>query len=241
VIGRDPSYDLAVVKVKVKGLHQLPLGNSDDVRVGEPVVAIGAPLGLAGTVTSGIVSALNRPVTVGPVSSPAFINAIQTDAAINPGNSGGPLVDSRGQVIAVNSAIAKASDSTSSTAGSVGLGFAIPSNQARRTAEQLIQTGKAEHPTIGAALDDAYSGPGVRISDQPGPGGIPPIAQGGPAALAGIRPGDIITKINGLAVTEPNELTVEVRAQTPGATVVLSIVRGSLQRQVSVKLGASND
>jgi putative serine protease PepD len=241
VVGRDASYDLAVVKVNARGLHQLTLGDSDAVQVGDPVVAIGAPLGLDGTVTTGIVSALNRPVAAGAGNSPAFINAIQTDAAINPGNSGGPLVDAAGHVIAVNSAIARAPSSTSSTAGSVGLGFAIPSNQARRTAQELIRTGKAEHPVIGAALDRTYPGPGVRVSAQPGTNGAPAVTKGGPADQAGIKAGDIITTINGRPVSQPDQLIVAIRAQTPGATVTLTVLRGKSQRQVHVRLSASTD
>ena len=241
IVGRDASYDLAVVKVRVRGLRQLQLGNSDQVRVGDPVVAIGAPLGLQGTVTTGIVSALNRPVAAGEGDKPAFINAIQTDAAINPGNSGGPLVDSTGKVIAVNSAIARSPDSTGESSGNIGLGFAIPSNQARRTAQELVRTGKAEHPIIGVSLDSSYEGEGVKVSDQPTSTGVAPVTPNGPAALAGIRPGDIITKINGRPVTEPDELIVAIRAETPGTTVTLTIRRGSSQKQVHVRLSASND
>jgi putative serine protease PepD len=242
VVGRDASYDLAVVKVQARGLRQLVLGNSDLVRVGDPVVAIGAPLGLQGTVTSGIVSALNRPVAAGEGDKPAFINAIQTDAAINPGNSGGPLVDSTGKVIAVNSAIAKAPDSVGSTSGNIGLGFAIPSNQARRTAQELIRTGKAEHPIIGVALDPSYDGPGVLVSKQASSKGAPPVTVGGPADRAGIKAGDVITKIGNRPVTDPDELIVAIRAQRPGDTVVLTVKTGSSrERQVRVKLSASSD
>jgi putative serine protease PepD len=241
VVGRDASYDLAVLKVKAKGLRALQLGDSDAVRVGDPVVAIGAPLGLQGTVTTGIVSALNRPVAAGEGDKPAFINAIQTDAAINPGNSGGPLVDSSGRVIAVNSAIAKAPDSTGSTSGNIGLGFAIPSNQARRTALELIHTGHAEHPIIGVSLDPSYDGEGVKVSDQPNAAGDPPVTQGGPADQAGIRPGDVITKINGRVVTATDELIVAIRAQAPGTTVTLTVRRGSSLKEVRVKLSAVSD
>jgi putative serine protease PepD len=242
VVGRDASYDLAVVKVQAKGLKQLQLGDSSKVRVGDPVVAIGAPLGLQGTVTTGIVSALNRPVAAGEGDKPAFINAIQTDAAINPGNSGGPLVDSEGNVIAVNSAIARSPDSTGSTSGNIGLGFAIPSNQARRTAEELIRTGKAEHPIIGVSLDSSYQGEGVKVSDQASSTGVAPVTKGGPADQAGIKAGDIITKIGDQPVTEPDELIVAIRAQRPGDTVTLTVKSGnSGPRKVQVKLSASSD
>ncbi len=241
VVGRDASYDLAVVKVQAKGLRQLQLGDSDAVRVGQPVIAIGAPLGLQGTVTTGIVSALNRPVAAGEGDKPAFINAIQTDAAINPGNSGGPLVDATGKVIAVNSAIAKTPDSTSTTGGNIGLGFAIPSNQARRTAEELIRTGKASHPIIGVSLDNTYEGEGVKVSAGASAAGNAPVTPGGPADKAGVKAGDIITKIDNRVVTEPDELIVAIRAQAPGDTVTLTIRRGGSETKVKVKLSAASD
>ena len=241
VVGLDASYDLAVVKVTAKGLRELELGDSDAVRVGDPVVAIGAPLGLQGTVTTGIVSALNRPVAAGEGNKPAFINAIQTDAAINPGNSGGPLVNAAGQVIAVNSAIARSPGATGASAGNIGLGFAIPSNQARRTAEQLIRTGKAEHPIIGVSLDSTYTGRGVKVIEQPSSGGGQPVTKNGPADQAGIKAGDIILKIDGRPVTEPDELIVAIRAQTPGKTITLTVLRGNDQSEVRVKLSASTD
>jgi putative serine protease PepD len=241
LVGRDDSYDLAVLKVNVKGLRAVQLGNSDGVVVGDPVVAIGAPLGLRGTVTTGIVSALNRPVSAGEGDAPAFINAIQTDAAINPGNSGGPLVDGRGRVIGVNSAIARVPGlGATAGSGSIGLGFAIPSNQARRTADELIRTGKAEHPIIGVVLDRDYEGEGVQVSTTDTDGN-PPVTPGGPAARAGIRAGDIITKFNNRPVTEPDELIVAIRAERPGDTVKLTIRRGSSERVVDVVLRASQE
>jgi putative serine protease PepD len=241
VVGRTPDYDLAVVKVDVKGLTPLALGDSDKVVVGDPVVAVGAPLGLAGTVTTGIVSALNRPVSAGgeQSSDTAFINAIQTDAAINPGNSGGPLVDGKGQVIGINSAIAQPPGTSSSSGGSIGLGFAIPSNQARRTAEQLIETGHATYPVIGVLLDQRYSGQGVRVATGP-QNGQAPVTDGGPADRAGIRSGDVILSIDGRPVTDPDELVVAIRARTPGDTVVLRVRSGSADaRDVRVKLDES--
>jgi putative serine protease PepD len=241
VVGRDASYDLAVLKVNVAGLRAVQLGNSDGVVVGDPVVAIGAPLGLRGTVTTGIVSALNRPVSAGEDDAPAFINAIQTDAAINPGNSGGPLVDGRGRVIGVNSAIARVPGiAGSATSGSIGLGFSIPSNQARRTAQELIRTGKAEHPVIGVVLDRQYEGEGVRVATGETQG-QPPVTEGGPADKAGIQAGDVITRINNRPVTEPDELIVAIRAQQVGDTVRLTIRRGSSERVVAVVLRASQE
>ncbi|MDM7855680.1 S1C family serine protease [Cellulomonas alba] len=241
VVGRTADYDLAVVKVGVKGLTPLALGDSDKVVVGDPVVAVGAPLGLAGTVTTGIVSALNRPVSAGGAQSTgtAFINAIQTDAAINPGNSGGPLVDAHGQVIGINSAIAQPPGTSEGSGGSIGLGFAIPSNQARRTAEQLIEKGHATYPVIGVLLDQRYTGEGVRVATAP-QNGQSPITAGGPADRAGIKTGDVILAIDGRPVTEPDELIVAIRARTPGDTVVLRVRTGTADaRDVRVKLDES--
>ena len=190
VVGRDGSYDLAVVKVDRTDLVPLTLGRSADVVVGDEVIAVGAPLGLDSTVTAGIVSALNRPVTPGEADDQSYINAIQTDAAINPGNSGGPLLDMQGQVIGVNSAIATApGSSTSAQSGNIGVGFAIPSDQVRTTVMQLIKTGKAVHPVIGVYLDSAYTGEGVRIADE-GPNGEPagqPRRPGRPGRAQGRR------------------------------------------------------
>lgn len=171
IVGKDSGYDLAVVKVTgVSGLKPLPLGNSDNVRVGDPVVAIGAPFDLSNTVTSGIISAKDRPITAGGEkgdgSDVSYVDALQTDAPINPGNSGGPLVDTDAHVIGINSAI-RAADSGSSAeggqAGSIGLGFAIPINQGKRVAEELINTGKATHPVIGVTLDLKYTGDGAKV------------------------------------------------------------------------------
>ncbi|MGN6246278.1 MAG: S1C family serine protease [Motilibacteraceae bacterium] len=241
IVGRDPSYDLAVVKVDRDGLPQVALGDSDAVSVGDPVVAIGSPLGLAGTVTSGIVSAKDRPVTAGGEngsSEESFINAIQTDAAINPGNSGGPLVDATGKVIGVNSAIASLS-SGSGQSGSIGLGFAIPINQAKRTAEQLIKTGKATYPVIGARIDTGYQGQGAKIVDQSAQ--VPdPLTPNGPADSAGLRPGDVVTAVDGKAVGDSSELIVAIRARQPGDVVTLTVQRGGRTFEVKVTLGESS-
>lgn len=225
LVGRTADYDLAVVKVERGDLTPLVLGDSDIVVVGDPVIAIGAPLGLQGTVTTGIVSALNRPVTAGDTGDTAFINAIQTDAAINPGNSGGPLINASGEVVGINSAIAQPPGTLGGASGSIGLGFAIPSNQARRTAEQLIETGHATYPVVGVLLDQTYTGEGVRVATE-GRGGQLPVSAGGPADRAGIAAGDVILSIDGRPVTEPDELIVAIRAKAPGDTVVLKVRSG---------------
>ncbi|WP_432573808.1 S1C family serine protease [Kineococcus sp. SYSU DK005] len=236
VVGADASYDLAVVRVERSGLRALRMGDSGSVVVGDPVVAVGAPLGLQGTVTEGIVSALNRPVSAGGEGAGAasYIQAIQTDAAINPGNSGGPLLNDRGEVVGVNSAIASLTGGAAgSAAGSIGLGFSIPSEQARRTAEQLIRTGRAVHPVIRVSLDNQYGGEGVRILDQPGA-----VQGGGPGDRAGLRPGDVVLAIDDRPVTDPAELIVDIRARQPGDTVTLTVRRGGQDLQVPVTLEA---
>ena len=172
IVGRNTSYDLAVLKVDRNGLPAAVLGDSSAVRVGEIAIAIGAPLGLNGTVTSGIISSLDRPVTAGGSGELAFINAIQTDAAINPGNSGGPLLDGSGRVIGINSAIATLAGAIGGEIGSIGLGFAIPINTAERIAEELIATGDSETPIIGVVLDTTFTGDGAKVSE---------ITAGGPA------------------------------------------------------------
>ena len=227
VVGTDASYDLAVIKVDKGNLPVAALGNSDDVVVGDAVIAIGSPLGLTGTVTSGIVSALNRPVTAGDQNESSFINAIQTDAAINPGNSGGPLLNSTGQVIGINSAIASLGQSLGGQSGSIGLGFSIPINQAKRVAEQLMTSGKSSHPVIGVSIDMNYSGKGALIQE---------IAPNGPASKTDLKAGDIITAIDGVKVADGTELIVRIRSHVPGDTVTLSRDKGT---DVKVVLAAN--
>ncbi|MFJ4981969.1 trypsin-like peptidase domain-containing protein [Streptomyces coeruleorubidus] len=246
LVGRDSGYDLAVVKVKgVRGLTPLPLGNSDNVQVGDPVVAIGAPFDLAGTVTSGIISAKQRPITAGGEkgdgSDVSYVDALQTDAPINPGNSGGPLLDAEARVIGINSAIRSAgsgSEPDSGQSGSIGLGFAIPINQGKRVAEELINTGKATHPVIGITLDMDYTGDGARVAAEGSEGG-PPVTVGGPGAKAGIKAGDVITEVDGQRVHSGEELIVKTRAHRPGDRLELTVERAGKERTVSLVLGSS--
>jgi putative serine protease PepD len=233
LLGRSPSYDLAVIKVRAaKSLRPLPIGNSDASQVGQPVIAVGSPLGLPGTVTQGIVSARNRPVVVNASSNAdaptAYINAIQTDAPINPGNSGGPLVDAAGRVIGVNSAILTLGASQGQT-GNIGLGFAIPVNQANQIGRQLITRGRASYPVIGATVQDGSGSGGVELAS---------VEPGGPAADAGLRPGDLISTIDGRPVTTMEELIVTIRTRRPGQRVVLTYTRGSADRSATVTLGS---
>ena len=234
LVGRDSSYDLAVLKVKKVGLTALQFGDSDKVAVGDSVIAIGSPLGLTGTVTLGIISAKDRAVTAGDTPGDnSFINALQTDAAINPGNSGGPLVDSTGAVIGINSAIATLSQLGNSQSGSIGLGFAIPINQARKTADQLIKNGKATYPVIGVSVDMTVTGEGALISKTPGS-----ILAGGPAAQAGLKAGDLIIKFDSRTITSPEELIVAIRSKNIGDRIDISYVRDGVTLTTSIMLTA---
>ncbi len=232
LVGRSPSYDLAVIKLE--GEHELTpmaIGDSDNVQVGESVVAIGSPLALASTVTQGIVSAKNRPVVVnsnaGADSPSAYINGIQTDAAINPGNSGGPLVDAGARVIGVNSAILTMGQSADA-GGNIGLGFAIPINQAMVIGKLLISDGKATYPVIGVNVGgDAADG--VRLSQ---------VDADGPADQAGLRVDDVITKIDDQPVDTAEELIVAIRIHRPGDKVTLTYQRGAQQQTAEVTLGS---
>jgi putative serine protease PepD len=232
IVGRSPSYDLAVIQVKTSGLKPLVVGDSRASRVGEPVIAVGSPLGLAGTVTSGIVSARDRPVVVQETENAdapvAYINAIQTDAPINPGNSGGPLVDSSARVIGVNSAILTLGTSRTES-GSIGLGFAIPINQAAEIGKLLIKNGKATYPILGAKVEQAGGDNGVILTA---------VDSGGPAADAGLRKDDVITRIDGKRVNTVEELIVTIRTHRPGDAVVLDYARGEVRGKARVVLGS---
>jgi S1-C subfamily serine protease len=234
LVGRDPQTDLAVIKVDTSSLTVASLGDSSKLAVGDPVVAFGAPLGLVGTVTSGIVSALDRPVHVSGDESDtnAVIDAIQTDAAINPGNSGGPLVDAQGAVIGINSAIATLPSAAGGQNGSIGLGFAIPINSARTIAEELIHTGKAVHASIGLNTRSVTDGSrqGAYVAQ---------VIPGGPGAKAGLQAGDVIVLADGTLVTSADELSVVVGRHQPGDTIDLRYFRGSTESDTTVTLGSS--
>ena len=229
VVGLDPITDLAVIQAQdVSGLTPAELGSSDDLEVGEQVVAIGSPLGLDGTVTTGIVSALDRPVTAGDRQTngqAATINAIQTDAPINPGNSGGPLVNMSGQVVGINSAIA-----TTGSEGSIGLGFSIPVDQARPIAEELAETGAATHAMIGVSIGDA--------TGETRGAAIQAVEPGSAAADAGLQEGDIVTKIDDRLITDGTSLVAAARSYRPGDTVTLTYVRDGETHTAEVTLGS---
>jgi putative serine protease PepD len=229
LVGRSPSYDLAVVKLDdASRLVPAALGTSKRVEVGQSVVAIGSPLGLNSTVTSGIISATRRPVTAGGEGETSYLNALQTDAAINPGNSGGPLVDLDGFVIGVNSAIATVGSSGTSQSGSIGVGFSIPIDQVRYTVEQIIATGHAEYPIIGANVVGSEGLGGAKIDE---------VSPGGPAAEAGLQAGDLVKEIDGVEVRDGSELIVGIRSYQPGDTVTLTVLHDGRLTRLEVVLG----
>jgi putative serine protease PepD len=227
IVGRDPSFDLAVLRAgNVSGLTPIELGNSDAVRVGQQVIAFGSPLGLGGTVTTGIISAINRPVSVGgnrAASEATVLNALQTDAAINPGNSGGPLVDMEGKLIGINSAIA----TTGAEGGSIGVGFSIPVNQAKRVAEELERTGKATRAQLGVGVGDEPNVSGARIRS---------VEPGSPAEKAGIKAGDLVLRFGGQRILSGEGLQAAVRSRTPGETVEVELS----DRKLSATLGVAS-
>jgi putative serine protease PepD len=254
IVGTDPATDLAVIKASgVSGLKPVTFGNSDQLQVGDPVVAIGSPLGLEGSVTSGIVSALHRTLTESgqdqqqqqPPGFPGFGqgqgpqgqqggsggtaigDAIQTDAAINPGNSGGPLVNASGQVIGINTAIATSGGGN----GNIGVGFAIPIDTAKQVADQLIKTGKATHAYLGVTLSDAQGGQ---------QGALVASVQGGtPAASSGLKEGDIVTQVDGKAIDGADALSAAIRGHNPGDKITLTYLRNGGKHTTNVTLASS--
>jgi putative serine protease PepD len=220
IVGRDPTSDLAVVRAEGKsGLPDVEFGSSGDLRVGEGVVAIGSPFELAGTVTSGIVSSLQRPTRAGGEggSQATVLDAIQTDAAINPGNSGGPLINMEGQIIGINSVIYSPTGGGQGQAGSVGLGFAIPIDQARRTAKEIVDTGKATQTVLGVSVQDGQNG-GAEIME---------VTPGGAAEQAGLKVGDVVTKLDDRRIDTSDALVAAVRSHAPGDKVALELDNGS--------------
>ncbi len=245
LVGTDPYSDIAVIMPQqAPHVPALTLGNSTGVQVGDPVVAFGSPLGLAGTVTSGIVSALNRPLQTAAGStgsaSQVFYDAIQTDAPINPGNSGGPLVNGQAQVIGVTSAIDTlgGDPAIGVQGGSIGLGFAIPINQARLVATELIRTGQAAHAVLGALISTSYRGTGAQIALLR-VGGVPPVSPGGPAARAGLRPGDVIIRFAGQQIGNATALLDAVRSRQPGTRVPVTFTRHGVSHTATLTLGSA--
>jgi putative serine protease PepD len=234
VVGTDPTTDIAVVRVQgISGLSPITLGSSANLRVGQPVMAVGSPLGLEGTVTTGIVSALNRPVsTTGEAGNQnTVLDAIQTDAAINPGNSGGALVNMSGQLVGVNSAIATlGGDSQDAQSGSIGLGFAIPVDQAKRIADELISTGTASHASLGVQVTNDKGTPGAKVVE---------VVPDGAAASAGLPSGVVVTKVDDRPINSADGLVAAVRSKAPGEKVTLTFQdpKGGDNRTVQVTLG----
>lgn len=245
VVGTDPSTDLAVLRLQDApgDLQAISFGDSDDVRVGEPVMAVGNPLGLSHTITTGIVSAVDRPVTTQAQGStpfeqgvPVVTNAIQTDAAVNPGNSGGALVDASGRLIGINSSIATTGSTAGTTAGSIGLGFAIPVNQARWVADQLLAGGSVEHAYLGVTLEEVVlEVDGARREAA----GIQDVVDGTPAAQVGLQPGEAVLAVDGETVVGAESLVAQVREREPGTEVTLTVADADGQvREVTVEFGA---
>jgi putative serine protease PepD len=231
VVGADPTTDIAVVRVQgVSGLTPITLGSSSNLRVGQPVVAVGSPLGLEGTVTNGIISALNRPVHAGESPNQnTFLDAIQTDAPINPGNSGGALVNMNGELIGINSAIASLGNEQGQS-GSIGLGFAIPVDQAKRIADQLASSGTASHASLGVQVGNDPNTNGARIMD---------VSGGGPAAAAGLPSGAVVTKVDNQVITDADGLVAAVRSKAPGDKITLAYLDPSgATKSAQVTLGS---
>ena len=237
IVGRDANYDLAVLKVNRGNLPVLQIGDSSQLSIGDTVIAFGSPLGLAGTVTSGIVSSLNRPVTTGGTASGvnSYVDAIQTDAAINPGNSGGPLTDSLGRLIGVNTAIASTASSGLGQSGNIGLGFAIPINEAKRVYTEIITspTHTSTRPILGVFFDTTYTGVGAKVSQL-----VP--SEG--AEKAGIPVGAIVTAIDGARIADQISAIVKIRSYAPGASIQVTVTMPAGGSKVfTVKLGSSTN
>jgi S1-C subfamily serine protease len=238
IVGRDANYDLAVLKVNKGNLPVIQIGDSSSLSIGDSVIAFGSPLGLSGTVTSGIVSSLNRPVTTGSSSTSSvnsYVNAIQTDAAINPGNSGGPLTDSLGRLVGVNSAIASTGSSLGGQSGNIGLGFAIPINEAKRIYTEIITspTHQSTRPLLGVYFDTNYTGTGAKVAQ---------LVSGEGAEKAGIPVGAIVTAIDGARVADQLAAIVKIRSYAPGTTIQVTVtLPGGGSKTFSVKLGSSTN
>jgi putative serine protease PepD len=240
IVGRDPTSDLAVIKAaETSGLHPATLGDDSNLAVGQQVVAVGSPLGLSNTVTSGIISALNRPVCTqncsGGGNVPTVLDAIQTDAAINPGNSGGPLVDMAGQVIGINSAIATLDQLSIGQSGNIGVGFAIPISEAKRVIAELEKSGHASHALIGIGVNDSVDS----ALHVPNGARIVSVTAGGPADAAGLAVGDILVKFGDRRVVDADSLIAATHAAAPSSTVTITYLRGGKQRTAQVTLGSA--
>ena len=237
LVGQDPLTDIAVIKVEGKsGLTPATLGKSANVKVGQDVVAFGSPYGLQGTVTSGIVSALNRPVSAGSgepgASNTNVYPAIQTDAPINPGNSGGPLTDMNGNVIGIDSSIRSSSTSSSEAAGSIGLGFAIPIDLASNIATQIMDGGTVVHAKLGASVADSIASDGITAQGAE----IKAVGAGSAAEKAGLQSGDVVTSVDGITINDSQGLVAEIRSFTPGQTVTMTVQRGGNATQLKATL-----
>jgi putative serine protease PepD len=235
VVGSDPEADVSVIKIDKTGLPDneivpVEIGNSDQLQVGDPVLAVGSPLGLSSTVTSGIVSYIDRPIHTSEGGTPRYYAAIQTDAAVNQGNSGGPLFNAAGQAVGINSVIGTLSADQDS-AGNVGLAFAIPINQAKRLAQEIIDTGKARRTVMGASFSETFR-------SQSGGAQISTVAAGGPAATAGLKAGDVLLAVNKRPIDEAPDATALIRKYAPGDTVQVDYLRGTGRQSASVTLAA---